>query len=315
MDVILIRKNHKKINNELTHTLLVPSAFVSILTIATMASSAYYYNPESAKSAISTSRYTTQVNQTTTNKGTREEDLALRLERLQAETTRLNRLGKKLVNHHEVPDPDFSVSWDNDIANHANTSKTISSRQPRQLSLTRERFSQRPSIEEVKRSIRVVSENLLLRQYRSTPTSLPSGWPLKQGRISSPFGWRGRRMHKGIDIAAPTGTPIFAAEDGIVTKAQSMRGYGKMLEIKHGEMYSTRYGHNSNNFVKVGDYVRRGQLIGLVGSTGRSTGPHVHFEVLQSAIAINPVKYLAAMDSFKLSENIKLSDYVLLSQR
>lgn len=315
MDVILLRKNHKKINNELAHALLVPSAFVSILTIATMASSTYYYNPETAKSTISTSRYTSQVNPTTTNKGNREEDLALRLERLQAETTRLNRLGKKLVNPHKVPDPDFSVSWDNDVANHTNTSTTISSRQPRQLGLTRERFSQRPSTEEIKRSIRVVSENLLLRQYRSTSTSLPTGWPLKQGRISSPFGWRGRRMHKGIDIAAPTGTPIFAAEDGMVTKAQYMRGYGKMLEIKHGEMYSTRYGHNSNNFVKVGDYVRRGQLIGLVGSTGRSTGPHVHFEVLQSAIAINPVKYLAAMDSFKLSENIRLSDYVLLSQR
>ena len=122
-------------------------------------------------------------------------------------------------------------------------------------------------------------------------------------------------MHKGIDIASPTGTPIFAVEDGIVAKAQTMRGYGRMIEIKHGDMYSTRYGHNSRNFVKVGDYVRKGQLIGLVGSTGRSTGPHVHFEVLQASIAINPVKYLAAMDSFKLSESIKLSDYVLLSQR
>ncbi len=311
MDVILIRKNHKKINNELAHALLVPSVFVSILTITTMAYSAYHYHPQSSQSATSISRYTTQMK--TAEKNTK--DLALRLERLQAETARLNRLGQRLVKHHEVPDPDFSVSWDNDIANRANTAKTISARRPSQLSITRERFSQRPSIEEVKRSIRVVSENSLLRQYRTTPTTLPVGWPLKQGRISSPFGWRGRRMHKGIDIAAPTGTPIFAVEDGIVTRSQRMRGYGKMIEIKHGEMYSTRYGHNSNNLVKVGDYVRKGQLIGLVGSTGRSTGPHVHFEVLQSAIAINPVKYLATIDSFKLSESIKLSDYVLLSQK
>lgn len=313
MDVILIRKNHKKINNELTHALLVPSAVVSILTMATVAYSAYQYNPELAKSAISTSRYTTPANKAVAQENLK--DLALRLERLQAETAKLNRLGKQLVKHHEIPDPNFSVSWDNDIANRANTTKTISARQLSQLSLTRERFSQRPSIEEVKRSIRVVSENSLLRQYRTTPTSLPVGWPLKQGRISSPFGWRGRRMHKGIDVAAPIGTPIFAVENGIVARSQYMRGYGKMIEIKHGEMYSTRYGHNSNNFVKVGDYVKKGQLIGLVGSTGRSTGPHVHFEVLQSAIAINPVKYLAAIDNFKLSENIKLSDYVLLSQR
>ena len=312
MDVILIRKNHK-INNELAHTLLIPSAFVSIFTIATMGYSAYHYHPQPSRSVTSILRSTTPVNPATTQK---TEDLALRLERLQAETARLNRLGKRLVKYQEISDPDFSVSWDNDIANHANTaSKTIASRRSKPLNLTRERFSYNPSVEEVKRSIRVVSESLLLRQYRSAPTSLPTGWPLKQGRISSPFGWRGRRMHKGIDIAAPTGTPIFAVEDGIVNKAQRMRGYGRMIEIKHGDMYSTRYGHNSKNFVKVGDYVRKGQLIGLVGSTGRSTGPHVHFEVLQAGIAINPVKYLAAMDSFKLSESIKLSDYVLLSQR
>jgi murein DD-endopeptidase MepM/ murein hydrolase activator NlpD len=314
MDVILIRKNPKKINNELAHTLLIPSVFVSIFTIATMGYSAYHYNPESARAANSTSRHTTSVKQATTRKNPAK-DLALRLERLQAKTAKLNRLGKKLVKHQAVTDPDFSVSWDSDVTNHANTPKTISSRQSSQMNLTRKRFSSKSSIEEVKRSIRVVSENLLLRQYRSTLTNLPTGWPLKQGRVSSKFGWRGRRMHKGIDIAAPKGTPMFAVESGIVTKAQTMRGYGKMIEIKHSEMYSTRYTHNSRNFVKVGDYVRKGQLIGLVGSTGRSTGPHVHFEVLQAGVAINPVKYLAAMDSFKLSENLKLSDYVLLSQR
>jgi murein DD-endopeptidase MepM/ murein hydrolase activator NlpD len=313
MDVILIRKNHK-INNELAHTLLIPSVFISIFTMATMGYSAYHYNPDYSRSTTSISRYTTQVNSATTRKN-QAEDLTLRLERLQTEAARLNRLGRKLAKHQDVSGPDFSVSWDNDINNPAKTSTLMASQQPNQLNLTRERFSPKPSVEEVKRSIRVVSESLLLRQYRSASTSLPTGWPLKQGRISSPFGWRGRRMHKGIDIASPIGTPIFAVEDGIVARAQTMRGYGKMIEIKHGDMYSTRYGHNSKNFVKVGDYVRKGQLIGLVGSTGRSTGPHVHFEVLQAGIAINPVKYLAAMDSFKLSESIKLSDYVLLSQR
>jgi len=85
--------------------------------------------------------------------------------------------------------------------------------------------------------------------------------------------------------------------------------------LRRQREYSTRYAHNSQNLVEVGDYVYKDQMIALVGSTGRSTGPHVHFEVRQSGVAINPIKYLGAMDSFTLSENIKLSEYVRLSKK
>ncbi|MDM8566696.1 M23 family metallopeptidase [Candidatus Halobeggiatoa sp. HSG11] len=180
---------------------------------------------------------------------------------------------------------DFSVSWDK-IAG-----KSI------------------PSPSKTKRVIKLVSKKFL-QKYRFRTKSLPKNWPLKQGRVSSGYGKRWRRMHRGIDIAAKRGTPIFAVEDGVVVRAKRVRGYGNLVEIKHSNIYSTRYGHNSKNLVKAGDIVKRGQKIALVGSTGRSTGPHVHFEIRQSKVAINPIKYLGAIDSFKLSENIKLSRYV-----
>jgi murein DD-endopeptidase MepM/ murein hydrolase activator NlpD len=155
----------------------------------------------------------------------------------------------------------------------------------------------------------------LLRRYRTRVQSLPKGWPLRQGRVSSGYGPRGRRMHRGVDIAAPTGTPIFAVEAGTVKRSKYVRGYGRLVEIKHSEMYTTRYGHNSKNLVRAGDYVRKGQIIALVGSTGRSTGPHVHFEVRQTGVAINPVKYFGAMENIRLSDNISLSKYVQLSKK
>ncbi len=199
---------------------------------------------------------------------------------------------------------DFSLSWDN----------IINDRPLFAQSKKREVISSFSPIAELKRSIQIVSRNML-RQYRSRVKRLPEGWPLGKGRVSSKFGWRGKRMHKGIDIAAKRGTPIYAVEDGFVERSKYLRGYGNLVEISHSEMYSTRYGHNSKNLVQKGDVVFKGQIIALVGSTGRSTGPHVHFEVRQSGVAINPIKYLGVMENFTLTENIKLSEHVKLSRR
>jgi murein DD-endopeptidase MepM/ murein hydrolase activator NlpD len=206
---------------------------------------------------------------------------------------------------------DFSLSWDNIINDRPIFAQSKEREPSKEIGTTISRFS---PIAKLKRSIQIVSRNLL-RQYRSRVKRLPEGWPLPKGRVSSKFGWRGKRMHKGIDIAAKRGTPIYAVEDGIVERSKYMRGYGKLVEITHSEMYSTRYGHNSKNLVQEGDVVFKGQVIALVGSTGRSTGPHVHFEIRQSGVAINPIKYLGAMEEFTLTENIKLSEYVKLSRR
>jgi len=117
-------------------------------------------------------------------------------------------------------------------------------------------------------------------------------WPLR-GRITSKFGPRWGRMHKGIDIAAPEGTPIRAAEDGVVIySGNGLRGYGNVVIIEHRGGFSTVYAHNSVNLVKEGDKVRKGDIIAKVGSTGRSTGPHLHFEIRKDAVAQDPLKYL-----------------------
>lgn len=119
------------------------------------------------------------------------------------------------------------------------------------------------------------------------------GWPV-QGTVTSEFGYRthpitGKRaMHTGIDIGAKTGTDIHAAGDGVVIFSGKKGGYGNIVEIRHANGVETRYAHNSANLVKVGDLVQKGQVIGKVGSTGRSTGPHLHFEVRKNGQAVNP---------------------------
>lgn len=119
-------------------------------------------------------------------------------------------------------------------------------------------------------------------------------WPLS-GQITSGYGWRAtgryREFHNGLDIAAPAGTPILAADSGVVVFAGWNGGYGLTLVIDHGGGLSTLYGHNSTNLVKVGSRVDKGQVIARVGSTGRSTGPHLHFEVRVNGEPVNPTRY------------------------
>lgn len=120
-------------------------------------------------------------------------------------------------------------------------------------------------------------------------------WPVR-GRITSPYGMRvisGRKdFHAGIDIGSSTGTNIVAAESGRVSYAGYMRGYGNVIILSHDGGYSSVYGHNSLNLVKKGQYVKRGTIIGKVGSTGNATGPHLHFEIRVSGKPVNPLSYL-----------------------
>lgn len=125
-----------------------------------------------------------------------------------------------------------------------------------------------------------------------TTQQVPSlSWPV-DGRLTSQFGPRWGRMHYGVDIAVPTGTPVLAAAPGKVTYADWAGSYGILVTIDHGNGVETRYAHNSRVLVKVGDEVQRGQRIALAGSTGNSTGPHVHFEVLVNGENENPLDWL-----------------------
>jgi len=138
--------------------------------------------------------------------------------------------------------------------------------------------------------------------------SVPSRMPLDNATLTSSYGSRihpvlgGRRNHKGIDLAQPTGTPVYATADGIVSKAEPFSSYGNYIQIEHGGEMQTRYAHLSGYAVASGEQVRKGQLIGFVGSTGRSTGPHLHYEVRVAGEAVDPTPYmvdtqLASVDS------------------
>lgn len=128
--------------------------------------------------------------------------------------------------------------------------------------------------------------------------AIPSLIPVDNVRLTSDFGLRvhpvlgGVRQHKGIDLAAPVGTPVHAAADGIVGRADWFSSYGLFVALEHGGNIETRYGHMSRLNVAAGQMVHKGDIIGYVGTTGRSTGPHLHYEVRVSGEAVNPLPYL-----------------------
>ena len=138
----------------------------------------------------------------------------------------------------------------------------------------------------------------LLVQREAKKVALPSGRPVTTGWYSSNYGWRidpftgQKAYHEGVDFMADTGAPIYAAGGGIVVYSDTYAGYGNMIEIDHGNGLISRYAHTSKMLVKVGDVVMKGQEIGAVGSTGRSTGPHLHFEVRYRGAPQNPEHYL-----------------------
>lgn len=160
------------------------------------------------------------------------------------------------------------------------------------------------ALDELSREIEVRSETLSALETRIFDERirkhlLPTAKPVAEGFFaSSSFGWRldpftgQTAMHEGIDFIAETGTPVLAAAAGIVRTAEFHPQYGNMVEIDHGDSLTTRYAHASALSVQPGEFVKRGQKIAAVGSTGRSTGPHMHFEVRINGAAVNPMRFL-----------------------
>jgi murein DD-endopeptidase MepM/ murein hydrolase activator NlpD len=128
--------------------------------------------------------------------------------------------------------------------------------------------------------------------------AIPSAQPVQGSALTSGFGvrsdpFRGRAaMHAGIDLAGPIGTPIYATADAVVGRSEWSGGYGNLIELNHGRGIQTRYGHLTRSAVSAGQRVKRGQLIGYMGSTGRSTGSHLHYEVRIDGKAVNPVPFM-----------------------
>jgi murein DD-endopeptidase MepM/ murein hydrolase activator NlpD len=163
------------------------------------------------------------------------------------------------------------------------------------MDFKRDLFRVRRSAEVQEESFHILEE--FLRSREALLAHTPLGYPIR-GWITSPFGYRrspftGRReFHEGIDIAAPVGAPIRVPADGVAVFAGRNGGYGRVVVVDHGYGFSTRYGHCSKILVSVGEKVKRGQVIARVGNTGRSTAPHLHYEVRVGKVAVNPYYYL-----------------------
>lgn len=215
--------------------------------------------------------------------------IAARVGELQAQANRLNALGDRLTRVGKLKDGEFNFSdlpgqGGSESASDVPSGDLLSS-----LDALQSQFSHSG------RQLSVL-ESLLFDQTLDSKR-MPAGMPAP-GYISSGFGGRsdpfggGRAHHLGIDIDANTGDPITAAAEGVVSFSGTRSGYGNVVEIDHGNGYKTLYAHNSANLVRAGDVVRAGQLIGKVGSTGRSTGSHLHFEVILDGRHVNPRQYL-----------------------
>ncbi len=133
--------------------------------------------------------------------------------------------------------------------------------------------------------------------------SIPSSMPLQAAKLTSDYGMRvhpvlkKRKRHNGVDLAAPTGTPVYATADGVVSRANRFSSYGLYISIEHGGKLQTRFAHLSGLNVRKGQEVKKGDLIGFVGSTGRSTGPHLHYEVRMAGRAVNPIPYMVETEA------------------
>lgn len=220
--------------------------------------------------------------------------LARRIAQLQAQMLRVNAAGARLTEIAGLDRGEFDFDQSAPLGGPEETENQDITLPNVFASL--DRFETELSDRE--RQMRVLEDLLLASRLQKQVR--PSGWPVANGWISSAFGRRidpftGRYAnHNGMDFAARAGTDVLSVAAGIVTEAGDRFGYGRIVEINHGNGYVTRYGHNSQVLVKAGDMVNKGQRIALMGSTGRSTGPHVHFEVLYNGSVVNPERYIQA---------------------
>lgn len=219
--------------------------------------------------------------------------LALQLGMLQAQATRLNALGQRLTQIGKLDDGEFNFdeppalggAEDPGAASHALNFDVAGN-----IAALRSQFASEET------QLGVLEKLLLDRKLDNA--LLPSGYPVESSYIGSGFGSRTDPIngfgeyHTGIDFDAPAGSSITAVADGVVTFNGDRPGYGNVIEIDHGNGYMTRYAHNSKNLAQVGQRVHVGDIVARVGSTGRATGPHCHFEVWLHGRAVNPLTYV-----------------------
>ncbi len=223
----------------------------------------------------------------------RTDALAIRMARLDAHIIRIDELGKRLTAMAHIDRHEFNFDEEPPVGGPEGNDNGAGPQIP-DLSAALTELQQRIDLRDTQLS---ALESVILSRNLDAAVH-PQGRPVLDGFISSYFGERtdpftGREeFHKGVDFAGIAGAPVIAVAAGVVTWAGNRDGYGTLVEINHGNGYVTRYAHNERVLVKVGETVTRGQTIALMGSTGRSTGPHVHFEVLRNGRQVNPLSFV-----------------------
>src|SRR5450755_3499266 len=219
--------------------------------------------------------------------------LAMRVGQMNANVIRVNALGKRLTRMANINDGEFDFG--NPPALGGSESGTDG--QPAQIpSLTAMVDDLQTQLSSREQQLGVLENLILTRELNKQVYT--EGRPVQEGWISSYFGRRAdpftgySAVHKGLDFAGPEGSKVSAVAAGLVTYAGDRAGFGEMVEINHGNGLATRYCHNEKLLVKQGDMIRKGQDVALMGSTGHSTGPHLHFEVLKNGAQVDPLRFI-----------------------
>ncbi len=219
--------------------------------------------------------------------------LTLRIGKMQAQILRLNALGSRLVAQADLDRNEFNFDDVPAVGGPSESLDTESVHFSDFLSSLDQLDSELYDRQEM---LSVLEVLLMSRSLHDRV--MPSGKPVEEGWLSSRYGKRSdpftgkQDFHKGLDFAGKKGSDVLAVGDGVVSWSGRRSGYGKMIEINHGNGYVTRYGHNQRHLVTAGDTVKKGQQIAMMGSSGRSTGPHVHFEVLHNGERVDPARFI-----------------------
>jgi len=219
--------------------------------------------------------------------------LTLRMAELQARLVRLDALGERITTIAKLDKGEFDFSAAPALGGPENSSVGEVWQEPNFIKVI---DNLADNIENREQQLETLEALLAKRKIQSD--IFIAGRPVKKGWMSSRFGRRtdpfhGRiAWHSGVDFAGSHGADVISVAAGVVTWSKKRSGYGQMVEVNHGGGFSTRYAHNDKNLVKVGDVVKKGQTVALMGSSGRSTGPHVHFEVYKHGRAVDPASYI-----------------------
>lgn len=223
--------------------------------------------------------------------------LTVKLAELQARLMRLDALGERLVSVAELEDGEFDFSVPPAVGGPEAESGDYT---PPDFVGALDQLSS--LIDDREQQLSVL--NSLLGDRKIQSATFVAGRPIERGWMSSRYGYRNDPFngkvawHDGVDFAGKDGSNIVAVAAGVVTWSADRYGYGNLVEINHGNGYVTRYGHAKELLVSVGDVVKKGDIVALMGSTGRSTGPHVHFEVLQRGKSVDPAKFINRVAQF-----------------